>query len=210
MNSRRDEIKEIASMRLLASVLTLSIVMLFGASTVQAEESLLLSDVLKPSAEASGQTTTPNITLVFFYTLLVLGLGILVIRQPWFLAWLDRVKLAHLQEEKPILHAMWQSILPSALPTDTGRDLNTAEAFHPLDRSVMPSWLERVDRQELASGVKLHWVRLHGQDYLLTETANHTQWMKLGDNENRLPDEDTLTQEAEPLVQRLPDYLDTI
>ena len=196
-------------MRLLAFLMVLGISCVLNTSVVQAEESVLLSDVLKPSAEQAGQSTTPNLTLIFFNTLLVLGLGILVMRQPWCVAWMNRVKVAHLEEQKPLLQALWQSV---ALPS-TWHALeqnNLAKHYEVNPPHLMPSWLERVDVQELASGVKLYWVRLHGQDYLLTETANHTQWLKLGEQGSLLPQADAFTEEAEPILQRLPDYLDAM
>lgn len=196
-------------MRCFAFVLAIGISLVLNTSAVRAEESVLLSDVLKPSASQAGKSVAPNLTLIFFNTLLVLGLGILVMRQPWCIAWMNRVKAAHLEEQKPLLQALWQSV---ALPS-TWHALeqnNLAKHYEANAPHLMPSWLERVDVQELASGVKLHWVRLHGQDYLLTETAHHTQWLKLGGQASLLPEADAFTEEAEPLLQRLPDYLDAV
>ncbi|MCE2930007.1 MAG: hypothetical protein LW809_01290 [Vampirovibrionales bacterium] len=185
-----------------------------------AEEAIPLADILKPSGEgASTGGGDVNMSMILFNTLLVLGVGLWVMRQIWFVDWAERVKVAHLEEGKPILIAMWQ-----AMRLSWGRILTTParQALTPLAKptmpsaSAMPSWLERLDVQTLETGTKLHWLRVHGQDYILTETANHSQWMKLGEDgdlQEAIPAVEGLasvaTSDASPVYQ-LPHYLDTV
>jgi hypothetical protein len=167
---------------------TVPLVLLTAWTTLAAafaEEAIPLADILKPSGEsATTGGGDVNISMILFNTLLVLGIGLWVMRQAWFVDWAERVKVAHLEEAKPILIAMWQ-----AMPLSWGGILTpqTRQAVTPLAKptvpsaSATPSWLERLDVQTLETGTKLHWLRVHGQDYILTETANHSQWMKLGE-----------------------------
>jgi hypothetical protein len=89
-----------------------------------------------------------------------------------------------------------------------------ARAFQ--TKETTPAWLERVDVQTLETGTKLHWLRVHGQDYILTETANHSQWLKLGEQEDTLnacPTPKTLDSSKKDeavVVYQLPDYLDSL
>jgi hypothetical protein len=189
-------------------------------SSAFAEEAIPLADILKPSGEgASTGGGDVNMSMILFNTLLVLGIGLWVMRQIWFVEWAERVKVAHLEDGKPILIAMWQAMRLSwgGILTPPVR-----QALRPLAKPTMPSassvpsWLERLDVQTLETGTKLHWLRVHGQDYILTETANHSQWMKLsedGDLQEVIPAVEGLASvpkvEAPPVYQ-LPDYLDTV
>ena len=189
-------------------------------SNALAEEAIPLADILKPSGEgASTGGGDVNMSMILFNTLLVLGVGLWVMRQIWFVEWAERVKVAHLEEGKPILIAMWQAMRLSwgGILTPPAR-----QAIKPLAKPTMPSasntpsWLERLDVQTLETGTKLHWMRVHGQDYILTETANHSQWLKLGEDGDAMeaiPAVEGLASvakvDASPVYQ-LPDYLDTV
>ncbi|MFN7311597.1 MAG: hypothetical protein ACK5T0_09565 [Vampirovibrionales bacterium] len=189
-------------------------------SNALAEEAIPLADILKPSGEgASTGGGDVNMSMILFNTLLVLGVGLWVMRQIWFVEWAERVKVAHLEEGKPILIAMWQAMRLSwgGILTPPAR-----QAIKPLAKPTMdlasntPSWLERLDVQTLETGTKLHWMRVHGQDYILTETANHSQWMKLGEDGDAMeaiPAVEGLASVAKveaSTVYQLPDYLDTV
>ncbi len=202
---------------------TLPFVLLTAWTTLAsafAEEAIPLADILKPSSESAATGGGDvNMSMILFNTLLVLGIGLWVMRQVWFVEWAERVKVAHLEEGKSILIAIWQAMRLSWGGILTPQ---TRQAVTPLAKptmpsvSAMPSWLERLDVQTLDTGTKLHWLRVHGQDYILTETANHSQWMKLGedgDAQDVIPAVEGLasvaTSDASPVYQ-LPDYLDTV
>lgn len=189
-------------------------------SSAFAEEAIPLADILKPSGEgASTGGGDVNMSMILFNTLLVLGVGLWVMRQIWFVEWAERVKVAHLEEDKPILIAMWQAMRLSwgGILTPSARQALTPLAKPTMpSASCVPSWLERLDVQTLETGTKLHWLRVHGQDYILTETANHIHWMKLsedGDAMEAIPSLEDVApvakEQASPVYQ-LPDYLDTV
>jgi hypothetical protein len=207
-------------MRFMPSLPFLLLPTWMNLSSAFAEEAIPLADILKPSGEgASTGGGDVNMSMILFNTLLVLGIGLWVMRQIWFVEWAERVKVAHLEDGKPILIAMWQAMRLSwgGILTPPVR-----QALRPLAKPTMPSassvpsWLERLDVQTLETGTKLHWLRVHGQDYILTETANHSQWMKLsedGDAMEAIPSVEGVAPvakvEASPVYQ-LPDYLDTV
>jgi len=207
-------------MRFMPSLPFLLLPTWMNLSSAFAEEAIPLADILKPSGEgASTGGGDVNMSMILFNTLLVLGIGLWVMRQIWFVEWAERVKVAHLEDGKPILIAMWQAMRLSwgGILTPPVR-----QALRPLAKPTMPSassvpsWLERLDVQTLGTGTKLHWLRVHGQDYILTETANHSQWMKLGEDgdlQEVIPAVEGLASvpkvEGSPVYQ-LPDYLDTV
>ena len=209
-------------MRCLHSFHLFALNLFANLATAYAEEAIPLSEILKPSAEATASSgADPNFSVIVFNTLLVLGLGILVMRQVWFIDWAERVKQGHLQEGKPVLIAMWQAIHFSwtkALKAPPTQPLNPWQASSiSLGSDDTPSWLERLDVQTLETGTKVHWMRVHGQDYLLTETTHHSQWMKLGDNAEEREATPVVAEEAyrlskleEAAPRQLPDYLDSL
>ncbi len=207
-------------MRFMPSLPFLLLPTWMNLSSAFAEEAIPLADILKPSGEgASTGGGDVNMSMILFNTLLVLGIGLWVMRQIWFVEWAERVKVAHLEDGKPILIAMWQAMRLSwgGILTPPVR-----QALRPLAKPTMPSassvpsWLERLDVQTLETGTKLHWLRVHGQDYILTETANHSQWMKLGEDGDAMeiiPSVEGVAPVAKveaPPVYQLPDYLDTV
>jgi len=207
-------------MRFMPSLPFLLLPTWMNLSSAFAEEAIPLADILKPSGEgASTGGGDVNMSMILFNTLLVLGIGLWVMRQIWFVEWAERVKVAHLEDGKPILIAMWQAMRLSwgGILTPPVR-----QALRPLAKPTMPSassvpsWLERLDVQTLGTGTKLHWLRVHGQDYILTETANHSQWMKLGEDGDAMeiiPSVEGVAPVAKveaPPVYQLPDYLDTV
>ena len=189
-------------------------------STAWAEDAIPLADILKPSGESTATGGGDvNMSMILFNTLLVLGVGIWVMRQVWFIEWAERVKVAHLENGQPILVAIWHAfpfswggvLRPQARE---GKRLSPKSSLT-LEAST-PSWLQRIDVQTLETGTKLHWLRVHGQDYILTETAQHSQWMKLGDpaeDMDAIPSVEGMAPMAIPeasSVYQLRDYLDTI
>ena len=207
-------------MRFIPPIAVALLTVWFTRSFAFAEEAIALADILKPSVEGTPTATGEiNTSMILFNTLLVMGLGLWVMRQRWFVEWAERVRVAHTEEAQPILMAMGQALrLPRFKAPSVGsiqsHFFSTAPQS-PLNETT-PAWLERVDVQTLETGTKLHWLRVHGEDYILTETPQHSQWLKLGEQEDTLnpcPTPKTLDSSKKDeavAVYQLPDYLDSL
>lgn len=171
---------------------------------LHAEENIPLAELLKPSESASPEGEGGvQWGMIFFNTLLVGGLGIFVLRQAWFLAWARRVQALHLDASVSLPRAMWQSVrLPdglTAFPWMRGQQAGSTLAVAPALNRIPPeavresTWLQTLDSQVLATGTRLHWLRIHGEDYILTESSTHSQWLKIG--------HDTQVNESMPILE---------
>gem|GEM_PF-4376983 len=197
----------------------------------QAEEAIALVDILKPSGDAaSGVAGGFNYGMLLFNTLFVIGLGVIVMKQPWFKAWADRVK-ENIDNGQTPMKAMWAAFKKTPTPSYIVRPPTPAKPANgeacPLgERELNPmasrfamtnlsdaGWVEHLDSTTLVTGTILHWIKLRGEEYVLTETENHSQWLKLDTGET-LSDQDVLTRDMienhqeEAPIQQLPDYLD--
>jgi hypothetical protein len=207
-------------MRFIPPIAVTLLTVWFTRSFAFAEEAIPLADILKPSVEGTSTATGEiNTSMILFNTLLVIGLGLWVMRQRWFVEWAERVRVAHTEGAQPILMAMGQALrLPRFKAPSVGslQSHFLTKAPERPSNAPPPAWLERVDVQTLETGTKLHWLRVHGQDYILTETANHSQWLKLGedgDAEESIPAVEggaSVAKEQASPVYQLPDYLDSL